>query len=79
VAIDCRPQAAQPLQKNLSTGAWPSYLYRVRATLIGVPTSVKLMHRALQIDYPLECRDGNNQRNQDFHHTPKRCPSRQNR
>ncbi len=31
VAIYCRPQAARPLQKNLSTRTWPGCLYRVRA------------------------------------------------
>jgi hypothetical protein len=78
MAMFRRPQAVKPLQKNLSTRPWPSIVYRVRATPIRVPTSEELMYRAPQINCQDKCRDGNNQRNQDFHHTPKRHPSRRN-
>ena len=54
-------------------------LYRVRAILSWTPTSRELMHRALQINCFEKCRDGNNQRDQHFHHTPYRCPPRRNR
>ena len=62
MAVFCQPQAAKPLQKNHSAHAWPSRLFRARATLNRVPTSIRLMRRALQINCQYVCRDGNNLR-----------------